>query len=59
MVDRVMACGVFFVWLNVFWKIYDRGAVQKNAEEMNEGSFTATIKSPHEGEEMIVFKGGN
>lgn len=41
MVDRVMACGVFFVWLNVFWKIYDRGAVQKNAEgesrEMKEG----------------------
>lgn len=59
----MMACGISFVWLNVFLKIYSHEALQENIEgargEINEETFTATIKAPEGGEAMICVKGGD
>lgn len=56
-----MACGISFVWLNVFLMIYSHEALQENTAtgEINEQTFTATIKAPEGGEAMICVKGGD
>lgn len=58
-----MACGISFVWLNVFLKIYSHEALQENIEgarrEINGKTFTATIKVPEGGKAMICVKGGD
>lgn len=58
-----MACGISFVWLNVFLKIYSHEAQQENTEgarrEINGETFTATIKVPEGREAMIFVKGGD
>lgn len=57
----MMACGISFVWLNVFLKIYSHEALQENIEgatgEINGETFTTTIKAPERGEGMICVKG--
>lgn len=57
-----MACGISFVWVNVFLKIYSHEAQQENIErarrEINGETFT-TIKVPEGGEAMICVKGGD
>jgi len=56
-----MACGISFVWLDVFLKIYSHEAPQENIEgargEINVEIFTATIKASEGGKEMICVKG--
>ncbi len=58
-----MACGISSVWLNVFLKIYSHKALQENTEgargEINEETFTATIKAPEGGDAMICVKEGD
>lgn len=56
-----MVCGISFVWLNDFLKIYGHEELQENIEgargEINWETFTATIKAPEGGEAMICVKG--
>lgn len=56
-----MACGISFVWLDVFLKIYSHEALQENSDgargEINVEIFTATIKAPEGGEALICVKG--
>jgi len=53
-----MACGISFVWLDVFLKIYSHEENIEGARgEINVEIFTATIKASEGGKEMICVKG--